>query len=134
MDSILEMFLLDPSQCPVLSLGINLVCNPSMWSNRGLFYNKCIDDIFNNWLTKILKQLKENEVNAIGLNRDELSSHSIRKGSASFASSLSGIVSIVSVWLRASWSVGGVQPRTLVDCQVKHQNLQYYRQCLKMIQ
>jgi hypothetical protein len=43
---------LDPVQCPILALGISLLCNTCMGTNRVLFNHKFMEENFNKWLQK----------------------------------------------------------------------------------
>jgi hypothetical protein len=52
----------DPFQCPVLSLGIALICNSTMNTNRVLFNHQLMEENFSNWLKKILQSADYKDV------------------------------------------------------------------------
>ncbi len=68
---------------------------------------------FSKWLTKILRALSETERMELGVLIEEFGTHSCRKGVATYLSSNPAGPSMVSIFLRAGWSLGNVQQRYL---------------------
>jgi hypothetical protein len=104
----------DPSVCPILSLGRYLLTFPTILPGNGqLFPGSNQYDRY----AKILRTTLENHKQAfesIGVDIDELGTHSVRKGASTFCCSGSTAgPSIVSICLRAGWSMGNVKDRYL---------------------
>ena len=100
-----------PEVCPVLSLGVYLLCFPPSPECTQLFPGHKQDDRY----SKILKRLLTlpdhvEEVRTMGINPDDIGTHSIRKGASTFtASGSTAAPSSTAVHLRAGWALGGVQ-------------------------
>jgi hypothetical protein len=100
-----------PDICPVLSLGIYLLCFPSSLSKTKLFDGKDQYDRFR----KIMGRTFENkeciaELSRRGIYSEDIGTHSIRKGAATFcASGSTACPSPIALHLRAGWALGGVQ-------------------------
>ena len=77
-----------PEVCPVLSLGVYLLCFPPSPECTQLFPGHKQDDRY----SKILKRLLTlpdhvEEVRTMGINPDDIGTHSIRKGASTFTAS-----------------------------------------------
>eukprot|EP00835_Amoeboradix_gromovi_P006246 NODE_701_length_5037_cov_0.452318.p2 type:complete len:279 gc:universal NODE_701_length_5037_cov_0.452318:418-1254(+) len=102
-----------PEVCPVLSLGIYLICFRSVNSNN-LFPGSKQYDRFRKISTKLCNNELKDELENRGLETEDIGTHSMRKGSTTYCSSGStSCPSGVAVNLRAGWAMGGVQDRYL---------------------
>ncbi|ETK88726.1 hypothetical protein L915_07061 [Phytophthora nicotianae] len=101
---------LRPAICPVLALAIFWATSPFDGSDR-LFpgsnqyerFRKCLQQLFD-------RDCVAEELHRRGVDRDELGTHSMRKGAVTYCASAStACPSSTAVHLRAGWSLGGVQ-------------------------
>jgi hypothetical protein len=105
-----------PEICPVLSLGIYLLCfPPANADQKPLFPGSSQYDHYRKVFTKFLDIPKvTEELVSRGLQKEDLGTHSKRKGSSTYASSGStSCPSSVAIHIRAGWSLGPVQDRYL---------------------
>lgn len=98
-----------PEICPILSLGLH-VFSTSFRSeddtgNAQLFMGNFYD-VFQSWLPIGVASLMQH-----GLKPEDFGTHSFRKGIATYAAGFIGGPSILSIFLRAGWSLGQVQDR-----------------------
>jgi integrase len=95
-----------PSICPVLSLGIYLLCLPPQVEERKLFPGSSQYDRYRKFLIRHFNQYEEetNDLSQRGILPSDIGTHSIRKGSSSYCASgtTSGPASIATQ-LRAGW-------------------------------
>lgn len=108
-----------PQVCPVLSLGIYLICFPPIDNTIRLFEGSCLLKIIGSKQYERFRQLMlrvaseidvKDELNNQGIEIEDLGTHSMRKGAATYCSSGStSCPSSTSVHLRAGWSLPGVQ-------------------------
>lgn len=101
-----------PAVCPLLALGVYWLCYPPQSNQKNLFPGNSQYDRFRKILSKFLKEndIVGSELRRRGIDPDDIGSHSIRKGSATFVSSGStACPSSTAVHLRAGWAMGGVQ-------------------------
>ncbi len=101
----------NPEICPILAFGVHFLCFPLSFKQEKIFHGTNQDERFLQTLQRafnedsIFNYLKEYNTKP-----DELGSHSIRKGSATYCSmGNSGDCPIIAVQLRAGWSLPGVQ-------------------------
>lgn len=109
---------LQPSICPVLSLAVNIFSkayryDPEETYNYRLFDGDDQERRFSKLLGKVLSELNENELNQLGAKAKDIGTHSARKGAPTFCSGMICGPSPVQIFLRAGWSLGGVQDRYL---------------------
>lgn len=104
-----------PEVCPILSLGLYMLCFPDVLSGLKLFPGTSQDDRFRRMMTRIFSLPEfEHILPERGLTVEEIGTHSIRKGSATYASSGSTAApSHTAVRLRAGWVGVGVEDRYL---------------------
>jgi hypothetical protein len=75
----------DPVICQILALGIKICSEESSNSvSFEVFPAETADSSFANWFKKVLSVLSEDELNLIDIPIDRISSHSSRKGGATF--------------------------------------------------
>ena len=100
-----------PEVCPILATAIAVFCIDRKRGDYRLF-TESTSDQFCHLLTVLFDdaELIPPDVN-LGAARQELGSHSNRKGAASYLQNLSPSLSAVNINLRAGWSVGNVQDR-----------------------
>ena len=100
-----------PSVCPILSLGIYLLCFPEVLTQQSLYPGEKQYDRFRRLLSNVLQDREAKvELERRGLKSDDIGTHSIRKGSATKCSSGStACPSTTAVHLRAGWALAGVQ-------------------------
>jgi len=101
-----------PQICLILSLGIHLLCT-SLHSNSDfrIFPQESIAFTFSNWLKETADHLTDNEKLILGISPDELGTHSIRKGSCTYASGQESSPSSTSIKLRMDHSLGETYDR-----------------------
>jgi len=99
-----------PYICPVLSLAVMIFTKHrgENLNNHKLFGGLDPENRFSKILKSMLEEIPE-EVN-LGAPRNDLGSHSQRKGSITYFLGFS-IISAVQAYLRAGWSLGNVQDR-----------------------
>lgn len=100
-----------PEICPVLSLGVYLMTIPIDPNVSQLFPGGNQYDRFRRIMIRLLDTPEgRSELTARGMTADDLGTHSMRKGSATYASSGStACPSSTAIHLRAGWALGGVQ-------------------------
>lgn len=109
-----------PAICPILTLAI-LTFTRSFRANSTaaqrknflLFTGSNQKQRFCAILQSLVQQMPATEAAVLGSRKDKIGSHSLRKGAASFASSMVGGPSTAQIFLRAGWSLGNVQDRYL---------------------
>lgn len=83
-----------------------------------LFDGPCPEAVFSNILHRELDNMTTEELAVLGGETPEdIGTHSIRKGAASFCCGMVGGPNAVQVYLRAGWSLGKVQDCYLFDCE-----------------
>ncbi|ETI47820.1 hypothetical protein F443_08028, partial [Phytophthora nicotianae P1569] len=101
---------LQPSVCPILALAIYWATSTFDVGNR-LFPGSDQYDRFRKSLHRLLEDERVSvELKRRGVNPNDLGTHSMRKGAATYCTSGSTACrSSTAVYLRAGWSLGGVQ-------------------------
>lgn len=102
---------INPSICPILSLGIFLLCYPQARDVPKVFSGNDQYDRFRKILQKLLTiDDMEKQLLLFGVTAENIGTHSMRKGATTFCSSGStACPSNSSICLRAGWSMPGVQ-------------------------
>ena len=106
---------LEPKICTILSLAVFFFCRKRFKRNGQIKCKLFTDDRkdrFGDLLEVILNDkslVPDNQ--DLGASKEDLGSHSNRKGAASYLCGLSVNLSAVNIFLRAGWSVGAVQDR-----------------------
>ena len=105
----------DPVVCPIQALSSYLICYPGILSSQSgkLFPGKLQKKRFGKNLIANLKK-HYHEYQAMGASPEDLGTHSVRKGAATYC--CTGVhpgPPIVSVCLRAGWTLGRVKERYL---------------------
>jgi len=102
-----------PWVCPFLSLAVYVFCLPFKDpSNDALFPGGSQEDRFSKNLQGIVENLDDEFVNQLGgSSKDDIGTHSTRKGAVSYVLSLLGGPNVIQVFLRCCWSLGNVQDR-----------------------
>ena len=90
---------LQPEICPFLALGLVLLSRV-VFGDLDPILGPKNEEAINAWL----KGLSEVSVG------QHITSHSTRKGSASYVVSLPGFVMVIAAWIRAGWRLNGVLP------------------------
>ena len=106
---------LDPSICPIRALGAYLIAFPGILSSSHgrLFPGDNQKKRFGKQLHTVLKK-HYHEFQDIGVDPKDIGTHSIRKGAATFCTcAVHPGPPIVSVCLRAGWTIGRVKERYL---------------------
>ena len=100
-----------PEVCPILSLGVYLLCFSPESDASQLFPGAGQYDRYSKILHRLLAQPElTSELAVRGIDPDQIGTHSVRKGAATFAASGStACPSSTAVTLRAGWTLGGVQ-------------------------
>lgn len=101
-----------PAVCPILSLGVYLLCFSLTETSLALFPGSSQYARFGNRLNRLFSNQAAELLSCAGLCSADLGTHSIRKGAATYCSSGStACPSAASVHLRAGWTMGGVQDK-----------------------
>jgi hypothetical protein len=106
---------LNPVVCPILSLGVLLLCKPFrvVGGQQQVFEGNRSECRFSEILRGVLDNLPEANYLLLGANKDDIGTHSARKGSSTFVLGMIGGPTPVQVFLRAGWSLGNVKDRYL---------------------
>jgi hypothetical protein len=115
-----------PATCPVLALATYVFSNPGLTNICGESFNMDDDvgssrlfpggDQYGRFMACLHRVIENNleEFLLLGIKPGDLGSHSARKGASSFASAGSTVSPpMVSICLRAMWSMGPVKERYL---------------------
>jgi hypothetical protein len=96
---------INPSICPVLSLGVLLFCKPfrEVGGQQQVFEGNRSECRFSEILRVILQNLPEASKLLLGASSDDIGTHSPRKGASSFVLGMIGGPTPVQVFLRAGW-------------------------------
>jgi hypothetical protein len=102
-----------PWVCLFLSLAVYVFCLPFKDpSNDSLFPGGSQEDRFSKNLQGIVENLDDEFVNQLGgSSKEDIGTHSTRKGAVSYVLSLLGGPNVIQVFLRCCWSLGNVQDR-----------------------
>ena len=100
---------LQPHICPILSLAIHLMSLPNVLSSQKIFQGNSPEDRYSETIKTILTQFAE-EAMTYGLSSKTIGTHSVRKGSATYAAvGCTSAPSIVSICRRTGWSMPTIQ-------------------------
>lgn len=104
---------LEPHICPILSLAI-LAFSTSyrLDGSRALLFGPNAANNFSKWMIGVLREHKD-ELARSGHDISELGTHSFHKGVGTFLSGSPDGPNVVTIYLRAGWSLGPVQSRYL---------------------
>lgn len=100
-----------PATCPFLALALHVFSTAFRADGEDkdkLFLSKYSYDTFCKWFGEALRSMSN-----LGFQPEDYGTHSFRKGIASFVAGFIGGPGIISIFLRAGWSVGPVQDRYL---------------------
>jgi hypothetical protein len=100
--------------CPVLALALHLSCNfnkTSLPMDCLLFPGTFQKDRFGKTLKRLFEENKEEIKTKFGYDLDDLGTHSIRKGAATYLASIPGGPSAISCCIRGGWTIGNVKER-----------------------
>ncbi|KAF0711754.1 hypothetical protein AaE_012185, partial [Aphanomyces astaci] len=104
-----------PAICPILSLGVLLFTRGAQApESPTLLFGYNAKERFSAWLAKTCAA-NAHDIAGLGLSISDIGTHSFRKGVASALSNSPGGPQAVMVWLRAGWSLGGVQGRYIFE-------------------
>ena len=98
-----------PEICPILALGIYLICQPGVFQGQHLFPG---GRQYNRFREILAETMQHHHVKENGIDGRNIGTHSFRKGAATYVTS--DIVDGPSAWAinqRAGWSEVGPQPR-----------------------
>ena len=102
----------NPYICPVLALGLYLFSHPDLLSNNSFLFTG--NHQYRRY-TQVLKRaigLDVDNFRRVGVENESFGSHSLRKGSATFAGSGSTMApSMASICNRAGWKMGGTRDK-----------------------
>ena len=101
-----------PEKCPVLAFAILLFSFPNRPNNRQqVFAGSNSKDRFGRLLQRVLLSLNKSELQQLGCSVDDIGTHSIRKGSSTFALGQVSGPTPVSVFLRMGQTLGQLKDR-----------------------
>ncbi len=117
---------LRPEICPVLALALHVFtmgfrradAKKNVFGGGGISENKSTETEkrFSKWLGHTCSNLQP-VLQSMGLSIDDIGTHSFRKGIACFLAGTPGGPSPIAIYLRAGWSLGGVQMRYILNCE-----------------
>jgi hypothetical protein len=105
-----------PSCCPILALAL-YEFTLGYREKIGLMFQAkatATESRFGKWLLSICKEYSA-QLQQFGIEIKDIGTHSFRKGVSSFVTSIPGGPSVISVYLRAGWSLGPVQSRYILE-------------------
>jgi hypothetical protein len=106
-----------PELCPILSLGI-YIFSTNHFTREGtdwrLFQGSNVNTKFSHWLKALLKK-DIPELKELNHMKEDLGTHSFRKGVVTYVLSFPCGPSVVAAFLRACWSLGAVQQRYIFE-------------------
>jgi len=116
----------NPFICPILALAILIftqsfkhdhesAVNLTIKKNFRLFDGKNSENRFSELLGRVIASFKDDNslIHALGAEKNQLGTHSIRKGAVSYCNGMMSGPSMTQIFLRAGWSPGNVQDRYL---------------------
>lgn len=102
----------DPVICPILALGLKVCSEETSNSDTfEVFPAETADSSFANWFKKVLSVLSEDELNLIDVPIERISSHSLRKGGATYVFGITDGPDSDSVKFRMEHKIGGTDDR-----------------------
>ena len=114
----------NPFICPVLALAVAVFTrctkhDPTQSSNSTappnyrIFDGNRSESRFSEALVRAIASLSDEDLTKIGGKKEDIGTHSVRKGAASHCTGMMNGPSAVQIFLRAGWSLGAVQDRYL---------------------
>ncbi|OWY99979.1 hypothetical protein PHMEG_00028928 [Phytophthora megakarya] len=102
-----------PSQCTILALAVHLFSCPerSISGKQQLFIGSDNKDRFGRMLRRVIKSLTKDELYELSCTPEDIGTHSLRKGSSSYALGQVNGPTPVSVYLRMGQSLGRLKDR-----------------------
>ena len=101
---------MQPHICPILALAVLTFTRPTVAASK-LFEGPDQEERYCKILASVLANTPDSVADRLGAKREDIGSHSCRKGAATHALALPGGPSSVAVFLRAGWSLGNVKDR-----------------------
>lgn len=103
-----------PEVCPILALALHVFCMAFRAENedKNKLFTGTPYDIFSKWLPTAL-----GTIDNLGYSIGDFGTHSCRKGIASYCAGFIGGPSVISIFLRAGWSLGQVQDRYISNSE-----------------
>ena len=99
---------IEPVICPILALGIKLVCTNTCGN---IFEGVSAESKFSNWLQNKMANLNLEEIARLGCRPKDIGTHSFRKGASTFACGVTDGPQYEIVNLRMEHTNGGVKDR-----------------------
>ncbi|ETO66399.1 hypothetical protein F444_16435 [Phytophthora nicotianae P1976] len=102
-----------PSQCAILVLAVHIFSCPerSIGGKQQLFIGSDSKDRFGRLLRRVIGSLREEELRELSCTPEDIGTHSLRKGSSSYALGQVNGPTPVSVYLRMGQSLGRLKDR-----------------------
>ena len=103
-----------PTVCPVVALALHLSCNfnkIALDASTPLFPGKAQCDRFSGILERCLEDNKDQLRQEFGFDPSDIGTHSIRKGAATYLTSLPGGPSAAATCIRGGWTMGNIKDR-----------------------
>lgn len=110
------MLCYDVDICCILALSVYVFTRSSRTAgveNNTLFEGDKVDDRFNTLLSVVVNEFTDSERMEVGVSPSDTSSHSLRKGAASYCASMIDGPNPVMIFLRAGWTLGDTKDRYL---------------------
>ena len=105
----------NPSICPILAIAA-MVFSRGHRANGGLqqlFDGTHSEKRFSQIMSTVVDSLTDGEVGILGARKEDIGTHSTRKGAPTYCLGITEGPSPIQVFLRAGWSLGNVQDRYL---------------------
>jgi len=102
--------------CPFFAMGIHIVCNAfQRGGNTCVFQVECMESTFSNWIRKVAGSFTPEDLLELGMEAEDLGTHSIRKGAGTFCSSQPSGPNPQTVRLRMDHSIGSTESRYIFE-------------------
>jgi hypothetical protein len=102
----------DPLICAFFAMGIHVVCNAFQKDgDTRIFQAECVESSFGKWLRSTVSKMTPGELLELGMEPEDVGTHSIRKGAGTYCSSQPGGPNPQTVRLRMDHSIGNTESR-----------------------
>ena len=102
--------------CPFFAMGIHIVCNAfQRGGNTCVFQVECMESTFSNWIRKVAGSFTPEDLLELGMEAEDVGTHSIRKGAGTFCSSQPSGPNPQTVRLRMDHCIGNTESRYIFE-------------------
>ena len=110
----------NPAICPVLAIAVMVFSrgHRAQGGRQQLFEGSHSEKRFSQILSTVIGDLSDAEAGILGARKQDIGTHSTRKGAPTYCLGITEGPSPIQVFLRAGWSLGNVQDRYLFAGEV----------------